>query len=107
MAWVTMVSAITEKGKTMTEQEAIDWCEQFRDNIVLTRVKKEKYTIALKAMRAAIAALKKQIPKKVLRYFEIDYSAECPSCNGRIAAHTSHRHCKWCGQRLEWSGDDD
>ena len=91
----------------MTEQEAIDWCEQFRDNIVWTGVKKEKYTLALKAMRTAIAALKKRMPQKVVRYFEIDYSAECPSCKGRIEAHSSHRHCKWCGQRLEWSGDDD
>lgn len=91
----------------MTEQEAIDWCEQFRANIVLTGVLKEKYTLALKAMRIAIAALKKQTPKKVLRYFEREYMAECPVCNGRIEAHTSHKHCKWCGQKLEWSDDDD
>jgi hypothetical protein len=41
----------------MTEQEAIDLCEQFRDNIVATGVQKEKYTLALKAMRTAITAL--------------------------------------------------
>ena len=91
----------------MSEQEAIDWCEQFRDNIIKTGVKKEKYTLALKAMRIAINAISKQIPQKVVRYFEIDYSAECPACNGRIQAHTSHRNCKWCGQKLEWSGDDE
>ena len=91
----------------MNEQEAIDWCEQFRDNIISTGVKKEKYTLALKAMRAIIAALKKQMPKKVVRYFEMDYSAECPSCNGRIEAHANHKACKWCGQRLEWSGDNE
>lgn len=91
----------------MTEREAIDWCEQFRDNIVMTGVKKEKYTLALKALRTAITALKKQIPKKVIRYFEIDYSAECPACKKRIQAHASHQNCKWCGQKLEWSGDDE
>lgn len=91
----------------MTEQEAIDWCEQFRDNIVKVGVKKEKYTLALKAMRTAITALVKQIPQKVTRYFEIGYQAECPACNGRIEAHASHRNCKWCGQRLEWSGDNE
>lgn len=91
----------------MTEKEAIDWCEQFRDNIIATGVEKEKYTLALKAMRTAITALLKQMPKKVVRYFEMDYSAECPSCNGRIEAHANHKACKWCGQRLEWSGDDE
>lgn len=91
----------------MTTIEAIDWCEQFRDNIVATGVEKEKYTLALKAMRTAITALEKQMPKKVTRYFEITYQAECPACEGRIEAHASHRHCKWCGQRLEWSGDNE
>ena len=91
----------------MTEQEAIDWCEQFRDNIIVTGVKKEKYTLALKAMWTAITALKKQMPQKVIRYFEISYQAECPACKGRIEAHASHKHCRWCGQRLKWSGDNE
>lgn len=45
----------------MTELEAIDWCEQFRDNIIATGVEKEKYTLALKAMRTAITALNNQV----------------------------------------------
>ena len=91
----------------MTTLEAIDWCEQFRDNIIMTGVEKEKYTLALKAMRTAINALSKQKPQKVVRYFEITYQAECPACKGRIVAHASHKHCRWCGQRLEWRGDDE
>jgi hypothetical protein len=88
----------------MTHKEAIDWCEQFRDNIIATGVEKEKYTLALKAMRTSITALEKQIPQKVIRYFEITYQAECPACKGRIEAHASHKYCRLCGQAIEWEG---
>lgn len=91
----------------MTTIEAIDWCEQFRDNIIATGVEKEKYTLALNAMRKAITALEKQTLQKVIRYWEITYQAECPACNGIIEAHASHRYCRWCGQKLEWSVDNE
>ena len=87
----------------MTEQEAIDWCEQFRDNIIMTGVEKEKYTLALKAMRTVIAALKKQIPQK------LDKMA-CPNC-GRIILmlHGQTRGancCDVCGQAWDWGADN-
>jgi hypothetical protein len=94
-----------EKGKTMNEQEAIDWYEQFRDNIIMVGVKKEKYTLALKAMQTAITALLKQIPKRVVFYYTHEFAANCPACNVKIDSHASKKYCCWCGQRLAW-GDD-
>lgn len=87
----------------MTEQEAIDWCEQFRDNIVATGVEKEKYTLALKAMRTAIKTLEKQIPQKFK-------NMACPSC-GRIflLLHGQRKgadFCDCCGQALDWGKDN-
>ena len=90
----------------MTVQEANDWCDQFRDNIIMTGVKKEKYTLALRAMRTAMTALAKQMPKKVVFFYPRDFSANCPECDKRIEAHANHKYCCWCGQRLEWSDDD-
>lgn len=90
----------------MTEKEAIDWCERFRDNIIKVGVKKEKYTLALRAMRTAINALLKQIPKRVVFYYLHEFAANCPACKRKIDAHVSKEYCCWCGQRVEW-GDDD
>ena len=97
----------------MNENEALDWCEQFRDNIVKVGVKKEKYTLALKAMKTVISALKKQIPKRVTFYYVDSFNARCPSCEHNIDAHASKTYCCWCGQKvawgddLDWSVDDD
>lgn len=88
----------------MTEQEAIDWCEQFRDNIVMTGVKKEKYTLALKAMRTAITALKKQIPQKP-RVDENDWYC-CRNCGDTFSlinmVNNRNKYCGKCGQALDW-----
>ena len=83
----------------MTTLEAIDWCEQFRDNIIMTGVEKEKYTLALKAMRTAITALENRTPKKVEKM-------ACPTC-GRIflLLHGQRKgadFCDCCGQALDW-----
>ena len=91
----------------MTEKEAIDWCEQFRDNIINVGVKKEKYILALRAMRTAITALLKQIPKKVVFYYEHEFAANCPECNKKIDSHASKKYCCWCGQKLDWSEDNE
>jgi NMD protein affecting ribosome stability and mRNA decay len=98
-----MISVQVGKGKAMTEQEAIDWCEQFRDNIIMQGVKKEKYTLALKAMRTAITALEKQIPQKVEKMV-------CPSCSRIFLLLHGQRKgadfCDCCGQALDWGKDN-
>lgn len=90
----------------MTPQETIDWCDQFRDNIIKTGVKKEKYTLALRAMRTAMTAIAKQIPQNVVLYYTKIGSAKCPECGGTIEAHSSHKHCCYCGQKLKWGTDN-
>ena len=47
----------------MTVKEALDWCEQFTDNLVAANVDTEKRTLGLQAMRVCKNALEKQIPK--------------------------------------------
>ena len=94
----------------MTTQEAIDWCEQFRDNIIKVGVKKEKYTLALKAMRTAITALVKQMPKKP--YYRKEEDTEgyaCPVCHMGVTVdhgRIKDTFCSHCGQVLDWSGDN-
>ena len=83
----------------MKTLEAIDWCEQFRDNIIMTGVEKVKYNLALKAMRTAITALEKQIPKKPNKM-------TCPTC-GRIflflyGQTKGAKYCDNCGQAIDW-----
>lgn len=101
----------------MTEQQAINWCEQFRDNIIMTGVQSEKYTLALKAMRVAIAALNKQIPQKpveVKRMYGTIYTAKCPLCGSTFpdigGIHECYHECEQpqccsvCGQAIDWEG---
>ena len=83
----------------MNSEDALNWCEDFRDNIIKTGVKKEKYTLALKAMREAIIALLKQIPKK-------PNNMACPNC-GRIFLRLfgqtkGPKYCDNCGQAIDW-----
>lgn len=83
----------------MTNEEALDWCDDFRYNIVKTGVKKEKYTLALKAMRKAMIALIKQIPRKPV-------GMTCPNC-GRIflfmfGKTQGAKFCDNCGQAIDW-----
>lgn len=87
----------------MTWQEANDWCDQFRDNIIKTGVIKEKYTLALRAMRTAMTALAKQIPQKL-------NGITCPNC-GRIflllhGQTKGEDFCGSCGQALDWGAED-
>ena len=57
----------------MTNTEALIWCDDFRDNIVMCGKGEEKYILALDAMRTVMAALEKQIPKKPKGMI-------CPNC---------------------------
>lgn len=45
----------------------------------------------------------KSTPKKVIKYSYADASA-CPSCGLAI---TADNYCKYCGQALDWSDEDD
>ena len=62
-------------------------------------------------VQEAIKALEKQIPKKVEDFLEREeefgafYKLDfmCPSCNNStICQPYKPKHCKHCGQKLDW-----
>lgn len=90
----------------MTPKEAIDWCEQFTDNIIRANVDTKKRTLGLQAMRSCKSALEKQIPKKPKAIFDEYSYFECGSCGTAIFCSDelkSHIHCLHCGQAIDWS----
>lgn len=80
----------------MTNKEALDWCEQFTDNLVMVDVDTKKRTLGLQAMQVCKSALEKQIPKKPS---ETD-KARCIHC--ACVVRRDERFCKNCGQALDW-----
>lgn len=83
----------------MTPEEAIIWCDDFRDNIIKAGKVEEKHSLALRAMRTAMYALAKQIPQKVKGY-------TCPNCERIFFLMYGERkgedYCDRCGQALDW-----
>lgn len=53
------------------------------------------------AMKVAIEALEKQIPKPVIRHHG---NYDCPVCNKPAMAITARKkkYCDFCGQALDW-----
>ena len=95
----------------MTESEAIKELHKIRPRGGIIPQKRAE------ALDIAIQALEKQIPKKPImkQYFE-DLEDEylcCPTCGeiltDRIPADnkTFYFHCMNCGQKFDWSDDND
>ena len=97
----------------MTESEAIKILQ--RDLEI--QVKNKALTDGIEAVKFAIQALEKQIPKKPImkQYFENleDEYLCCPTCGeiltDRIPSDnkTFYFHCMNCGQKFDWSDDND
>lgn len=51
-------------------------------------------------IREVVEAMEKQLPKKVTTS-EDEYCGRCPECGCDV---TDCLYCKYCGQRLDWSG---
>ena len=86
----------------MTPKEALYWCEQFEDNIVLADPQKQKMVLTLQAMKACKEALEKQIPKKPKNREGTTYFY-CPCCD----SNNINEYCGECGQALDWSDQND
>ena len=93
----------------MTYEEALNWCEQFTDNLVAYNGDSKRRTLGLQAMEKCKKALEKQIPKKPI---ENRYPwAICPTCGGSVYLENVQEHiqsqetthCEHCGQALDWS----
>lgn len=56
----------------------------------------------------AIVALKKQIPKKVVRKtrkLDLSSADECPCCGFVVSREFIYYYCPKCGQKLDWRKD--
>lgn len=63
------------------------------------------------AMKLAVEALEKQIPKRVILGYDEQDSICCPNCKGEIAEmddydYYKHNYCPDCGQALDWSDEE-
>ena len=88
----------------MTYEEALEWCEQFTDNLVSANVDTQRRTLGLQAMQKCKQALEKQIAKKPIYWNNEMYI--CPNCHR--AEYIKQRdgldvHCGGCGQLIDWS----
>lgn len=90
--------------KKLTIQEAI--------NVMQKYTKEPLSKVVIEAHQIAIAALEKQIPKKVI--IEPWNPARCPSCNcelseslgdGYYKHHITKKVCE-CGQKLDWEDEN-
>lgn len=99
----------------MTEREAIKELHDVRPRGGIISQKKAE------ALAMAIKALKKQIPKKLIRRRATDDDVEnelrdfitckgeicrCPACRGCIAIYEP-KYCMECGQRLDWGTESE
>lgn len=94
----------------MKTEEAIEKlrCPEFPDGLLM---------VGLEVRQKAIKALKKQIPKKVDNLSEIymDFGTgkkikvgaygDCPNCKYNIDIVS--KYCTRCGQKLDWSEEND
>ena len=100
----------------MTDSEAIKICNTIvfaasfsnPQGIPLNTTKEE----LAEAMRMAIQALEKQIPKKVqlrhIRKFDGFDDGECPTCGQSVSrdCYGTDNFCPDCGQKLDWSDEE-
>lgn len=99
----------------MKQLEAIDWCNQFQDNLIKTPgIEYERFALALKATQTAKAAIEKQIHRKPIAHkVEVDMvrignavwrkgttAYKCPRCRNMISR--LYDYCFKCGQALDW-----
>lgn len=98
----------------MKPQEAMNWCEQFTDNLVMVDVDTKRRTLGLQAMQVCKSALEKQIPKKPtphkvdverIKIGNVNWGRNttiyyCPNCKDFISRN--YTYCHKCGQALDW-----
>lgn len=60
----------------------------------------------IEAKKIAVAAMKKQIPKRPVTYTPTN-RADCPVCGETVRGIDKPygKYCGWCGQRLDWSDE--
>lgn len=91
----------------MTPQEAITMLKR-----IAFTVKNEPEEIeaakCITALKLAIEALEKQIPKKPISLGEdIDRDVgQCPNCKEIIDTYEDYKYCSDCGQAIDWRDEE-
>ena len=49
----------------------------------------------------------KTTPKKVVNWLRDKSMACCPYCDSAGYSEEKHNHCYYCGQAIDWSGEDE
>lgn len=89
----------------MTIEETMDWCEQFRTNLVMQHGEARRYALALDAMRTCLDVLSSKVPLKAkLETCGELRRMECAICGAPVNRY-DHRFCPRCGQAQDWSGE--
>ena len=86
----------------MTPEEAIKLLKS--STIMNVEINKSQLPLA-SAVKLAIEALEKQIPKKPLPDNEYHLKGICPTC-GVHFLDKGTKYCGNCGQRLKWEDDE-
>lgn len=88
----------------MTNEDALYWCEQFTDNVVISNLKGKRMFLALEAMKQCKEALESRIAQKAKISLKgtTDWNTRCrcPSCNKDL--FDNQKYCSECGQRIDW-----
>ena len=97
----------------MTIEEAKEQLRELifdTESLIVGDVAKGIYRKDLEALKMAISAIDRQIPKKPIRlpadhpfYYE---AGGCPTCGVSVYI-SDDKYCLQCGQALDWSDVDD
>ena len=92
----------------MTPQEAIKRIKNH--NEIHSRAEKDFAIHITEALKIAIKALEKQIPKKPIEDGYYDEPCVCPNCGSNVINEADNdyqfEYCYYCGQALDWSVDN-
>lgn len=96
-------------GVDMTEQEAIKRLEFLNDALNFNRADSDESSCAL---QMAVEALEKQIAKKPIPKYGMYNTInryKCPTCDNDYLGGGEYRYpcCEDCGQKLDWSDEDE
>lgn len=99
----------------MTNEEAINELKN-RYLRISAFAYKEQCNKANEALDIAIQAVEKQIPKKITHEATIYKCCTCPNCKNVVDEYTeflgkkvrvTYAYCHYCGQKLDWSDNDE
>ena len=111
--------AISVVKDAMNQYRAIGTIKGYKRTI---EVSKENYSLYLEykakvktyetigTVEECRAAVEKQKAKKPIEPDEEYGTFKCPNCGGLIFTEDrfeTHKHCLLCGQKLDWSGEDE